>query len=106
MSSGVYEDPGDLTPRAPGHRPGLSDREAIAELLEFEKSWSGRAQHDGAKAAAIRERYGVSPVRYYQRLLSVVQTPVALEVDPVTCRVVREAADRRAVLSRSRGGLS
>lgn len=99
-------DPGDLTPRAPGHGPGMSDREAIAELLEFEKCWQGRDQHDGAKAHAIRARYGVSPVRYYQRLLSVVQTPVALEVDPVTCRVVRETADRRSLLSRARGGLS
>lgn len=41
---------------------------------------------EGAKHEAIREQTGLSPTGYYQRLNQIIDTPEALEHDPVTVR--------------------
>lgn len=54
-----------------------------AEVLAFER---GRWLRAGNKEQAIREAFGMSPIRYYQRLLEVVMDPASLTVDPTTVR--------------------
>ncbi|MYU36403.1 DUF3263 domain-containing protein [Streptomyces sp. SID8358] len=72
----------------------LSDQERAVLAVE-RQSWPG----PGAKERAIRERLGMSPVRYFQLLNALLDDRRALEEDPVTVnrlRRVREARrDRR-----------
>ena len=70
----------------------LSD--ADRALLEFEESWW---QRPGAKATAIRRRFGFSPSAYYRRLASLVDSGEAMEHAPLLVRRlrVRRAARRR-----------
>lgn len=50
------------------------------ELLRFEKlHW----HHAGAKATAIRDRFGLTETGYYQRLLHLARQPQALAAEPV-----------------------
>lgn len=62
------------------------------ELLEFER---GYWKHPGAKEGAIRERFGCSLTRYYQRLHAIVDKPAAVEYDAAHVRRLREARDER-----------
>lgn len=67
----------------------LADTER--QVLDFERAWW---KHPGAKDAAIRERFGWSPVRHYQVLHALLDRPEALAADPMTVRRlarVREA---------------
>lgn len=64
--------------------PTLSDRDR--EILEFERAWW---KYAGAKEAAIRERFEMSSTRYYQVLNALIDTPEALEVDPLLVRRLR-----------------
>jgi hypothetical protein len=48
-------------------------------MLEFERQW-WRAP--GAKEQAIRDRFGISPTRYYQALNSLLDLPQAISYDP------------------------
>ena len=76
------------SPRADGSAEpppgGLTRREH--EMLAFERQWWRRP---GAKEAAIRDLFGVSPTRYYQVLNSLVDRPDALASDPVLVRRLR-----------------
>ena len=63
---------------------GLSRREH--EMLTFERHWWRRA---GAKETAIRDRFGVTPTRYYQVLNALVDRPDALATDPMLVRRLR-----------------
>ena len=65
-----------------------------ADLLTFEAQWW---QHMGIKERAIRERFGLSPIRYYQVLNLYVDTDAAVRQDPVTTRRLRavRGAQRR-----------
>lgn len=68
-------------------------------ILEFERSWW---KHPGAKDAAIRERFDISPTRYYQALNTLIDQPEALAADPMTVRrLLRLRESRRAVRSTS-----
>ncbi|MEU2156528.1 MULTISPECIES: DUF3263 domain-containing protein [unclassified Streptomyces] len=49
----------------------------------------------GAKERAIRERLGMSPVRYYQLLNALLDDPRAAEHDPVTVNRLRRVRDAR-----------
>lgn len=69
-------------------------------LLDFERDWP---QHRGHKLAAIHERFGISPARYYQLLARLVAEPAALAYDPLTVRRIRR---RRAALERRRAALA
>lgn len=50
------------------------------EVLAFERQWW---RFPGAKEAAIREQFGLSPTRYYQVLNRVIDRPEALAADPL-----------------------
>ncbi|HUY22884.1 MAG TPA: DUF3263 domain-containing protein [Acidimicrobiales bacterium] len=63
------------------------------KILDFEESWWTRP---GAKAAAIRERLGMSPTRYYRRLSELVDAAGAFEHAPlVVRRLQRRRRDQR-----------
>jgi hypothetical protein len=62
----------------------LSRREH--EMLAFERQWWRRP---GAKETAIRDRFGVTPTRYYQVLNALVDRPDALAADPLLVRRLR-----------------
>ncbi|TQN37684.1 uncharacterized protein DUF3263 [Blastococcus colisei] len=87
----------DPTPVVSPHRPeglgvvpaqvpgvGLSRKEH--EMLTFERQWWRRP---GAKETAIRDRFGVTPTRYYQVLNALVDRPAALAADPLLVRRLR-----------------
>jgi hypothetical protein len=68
----------------------LSSRER-AVLGTEQRSWPG----PGAKERAIRERLGMSPVRYYQLLNALLDDESALAHDPVTVNRLRRVRDER-----------
>lgn len=81
--------------RSAGDAPdALSDRER--DVLAFEKQWW---RHAGAKEQAIRDRFGLSPTRYYQILNALLDRSAALAEDPVLVQRLRRL---RASRSRSR----
>jgi hypothetical protein len=71
---------------------GLTRREH--EMLAFERQWWRRP---GAKETAIRDRFGMTPTRYYQVLNALVDSSVALATDPLLVKRLRRvrAARRR-----------
>lgn len=69
---------------------GLSRREH--EMLAFERQWWRRP---GAKETAIRDRFGVTPTRYYQVLNALVDRPAALVADPLLVRRLRRVRSAR-----------
>lgn len=93
------EDPvtGAIDEDAPAHyrdreRP-LTDRDR--EMLAFERQWW---RHAGSKEQAIKERFGMSPTRYYQVLNALLDAPAALAFDPlVVGRLRRLRATRRGL---------
>lgn len=62
------------------------------EILAFEAEWT---RHAGAKAAAIRERFGCSTTRYYQLLNALLDTRAALEHDPMLVKRLQRIRARR-----------
>jgi len=50
------------------------------EMLAFERQWW---RHPGSKEQAIKERFGMSPTRYYQVLNALLDVPAALAFDPL-----------------------
>ncbi len=71
----------------------LTDRDRA--ILDFERLWwADPAQ----KAAAIQDRFEVSPTRYNMLLGEVLADPEAFQLDPlVVRRLQRQRARRRAV---------
>jgi len=67
------------------------------EVLDFERDWRRAPAAGGAtKERVIRERFGLSPARYYQALDRALGRPEALEYDPVlVARLRRMREDRR-----------
>lgn len=63
----------------------------ITEILELERIWW---KLPGAKDEAIRERFDLSPVRYYQQLSAIIETPEALAVDAQTVNRLRRIRRR------------
>ncbi|AXN43402.1 hypothetical protein MM1218R_01454 [Mycobacterium marinum] len=64
-------------------------------MIDLEREWWATP---GGKETAIRERFGMSPVRYYQLLSQLLAVPAALAHDPVTInrlRRIRSARHRR-----------
>jgi hypothetical protein len=71
----------------------LTDRDR--EMLAFERQWW---RHAGSKEQAIKERFGMSPTRYYQILNALLDVPAALAFDPlVVGRLQRLRATRRGL---------
>jgi hypothetical protein len=77
---------------------GLSRREH--EMLTFERQWWRRA---GAKETAIRDRFDLSPTRYYQALNALVDRPDALAADPLLIRRLRRVRAARQRTRSSQG---
>jgi hypothetical protein len=74
----------------------LSERERA--VLSFEKQhW----KYSGAKEQAIRDRFELSPTRYYQVLNSLLDRPQAQELEPVLINRLRR---QRAARQRARSG--
>jgi hypothetical protein len=61
-------------------------------MLTFERQWWRSA---GAKETAIRERFGVTPTRYYQILNALIERPEALAADPLLIRRLRRLRSAR-----------
>ncbi len=78
--------------------PDLSTRER--EMLAFERQWWRVA---GAKETAIRDRFELSPTRYYQVLNALVDRPAALVADPLLVRRLRRVRAARQRTRPSRG---
>lgn len=70
------------------HRFNDRDR----EMLELERTWW---KYEGAKTTAIRERFDLTPTRYYQRLNWVLDQPDAMAYDPMTVRRLQRLRDAR-----------
>lgn len=68
----------------------LSEREQ--GIIDFERSWWAEP---GPKEAAIRERFDVSPTRYYELLAGLIDSDDALAYDPLVIRRLRRLRDRR-----------
>lgn len=77
----------------------LSDRDRA--FLTFEGEWR---RHAGAKEEAIRAEFALTPARYYQLLGRLIETPEALEHDPMLVRRLRRRRDDAAARQRSRLG--
>lgn len=65
-------------------KQALSERER--DILVFERQWWA---HPGAKDKAIRERFEVSPTRYYQLLNDLIERPAAMEAEPTLVKRLR-----------------
>ncbi len=79
--------------------PGRLDARSRA-ILDFEREWW---KHPGTKQHAVRERFGLSPARYYQLLNRLMDDDEALAYDPMLVkrlRRLRAARQRRRVGSR------
>lgn len=68
----------------------LTDRER--GILAFERGWW---KHPGAKDAAIRERFDVTPIRYYQQLNGLIDRPASLRAEPVVVNRLRRLRSAR-----------
>jgi len=79
---------------------GLSERDR--GILEFERQWW---KYAGAKEQAIRELFDMSSTRYYQLINTLIDTPDALEFDPMLVkRLRRMRSSRQQARSASRVG--
>jgi hypothetical protein len=76
-------EPADPAPDSVDEPRSTSDADELADsdrdLLDFEKQWWRRP---GAKEQAIRDRFALSPTRYYQLLNALLDRPAALAYDP------------------------
>ena len=80
---------------------GLSDRDR--RIIDFERQWW---KYAGSKESAIKELFDMSPTRYYQVLNALIDSPVALEHDPMLVnRLRRQRATRQRARSARRLGL-
>ena len=80
---------------------GLSERDRA--VLGFERQWW---KYSGAKEAAIRELFDMSATRYYQLINSLIDTPEALEFDPMMVkRLRRMRSSRQASRSANRSNI-
>ena len=61
-------------------------------ILDFERSWWAEP---GPKETAIRERFELSGTRYYEILGELIESPEAMEYDPLGIRRLRRQRERR-----------
>ena len=84
------DDAGAAAPAEPD--AALSARDLA--MLAFERAWWRRG---GMKEEAIREEFGISTARYYQLLGALIDTPAALQEDPMLVKRLQRIRDARAV---------
>jgi hypothetical protein len=76
--------------------PALSNVDVA--MLRLAGEWWHNA---AAKEQAITERFGLSPIRFWQRVAHLIDTPAALAAEPqIVHRLQRIRAARRARLGR------
>lgn len=63
-----------------------------ARMLDFERQWW---RYGGAKEDAIRREFGWNTTRYYQTLNNLIDSPAALETDPILVRRLRRLRTSR-----------
>jgi hypothetical protein len=69
-------------------------------VLRFAGQWW---RTGGAREQAIVDQFGVTPVRFYQRLNQLLDTPAAAAAEPVlVARLIRIRDGRRVRLARGR----
>lgn len=68
----------------------LSDRDR--EILAFERRWW---KYAGAKEEAARELFDLTATRYYQVLNALIDSPAALEHDPMLVKRLRRLRSTR-----------
>ena len=79
----------------------LSERDR--EIIAFERQWW---KYAGAKEQAIRELFDMSATRYYQGLNALIDSPAALEADPMLIKRLRRLrASRQRARSARRLGI-
>ena len=71
--------------------PGSLSHDDIA-IVEFERAWWGSVPN---KESAVRERFGLTLARYYQRLYALCETAAALEYDAGFVRQCSQAQHMR-----------
>jgi hypothetical protein len=74
-----------------GESPGDA-RPLWQDVLDFEAAW-WRSRF--AKAAAVRERFGMTLTRYHQQLDRALDRPEALEYDPMLVQRLRRLRETR-----------
>jgi hypothetical protein len=62
------------------------------KILEFERLWW---RYQGAKEQAIREKFDMSPTRYYQILNALLDRPASLAFDPLLVKRMRRLRSER-----------
>ncbi len=62
------------------------------EILDFERTWGRGA---AGKGTAVRERFGLSPARYYQLLNRLIDHPEAVQYDPMLVQRLRRVREDR-----------
>jgi hypothetical protein len=71
---------------------GIELEERWRELLDFERESETRTQ---PKRRAVRDRFGISSVRYHQLLNRLIDRPEALQYDPMLVQRLRRLRDTR-----------
>lgn len=71
-------------------RAGLDDRSRA--ILDFEGEWG---IHPGHKEDAIRQKFEISPARYYQLLGRLIDSHAALAYDPLLVKRLQRLRDER-----------
>jgi len=81
----------------------LGERER--EILAFERTWW---KEGGSKERAVRDRFDMSATRYYQILNELIDSPAAMDEDPMLVRRLRRqrASRQRQRAARRHGSLS
>jgi hypothetical protein len=69
---------------SPNDASGLDQR--ARDILDFEREWW---RYAGAKEQAVRERFDLSPTRYYQLLNEVIDDDQAVRYDPMLVKRLR-----------------
>jgi hypothetical protein len=83
--------------------PAGSLTERDREILAFERQWW---KYAGAKEQAIRELFDMSATRYYQVLNTLIDSPAAIEADPMLVKRLRRLrASRQRARSARRLGI-
>lgn len=78
--------------RGPARLTGMALSDRDRAILDFERSWW---TEPGPKETAIRQRFDLSPTRYYQVLADLLESVEAIAYDPLVVRRLRRLRDRR-----------
>ena len=100
----MYQATSASAPSALSANDGLSQlSERDQAILGFERQWW---KYSGAKEAAIRELFDMSSTRYYQLINTLIDTPEAMEFDPMLVkRLRRMRSSRQAARTANRANI-